>query len=388
MNSTAVTAVADYASTFSRIGDQIDDAWQRRNYDPEVFPEIAEAAAARAPAMELSDLLIRHHQYLDLSYKFSDFDVRIFSNDRFRIEVLVWLGGSTSIHQHSFSGAFAVLRGRSVHVEYEFAPRTAVQDELLIGDLRLRGSEILEEGAVRRIHAGPRFIHANFHITHPTVTMVIRTHQDRDSGAQLNYLPPCVAVDPTLDRDRRTRQRRLVEVLARTGSPHLLRQGVESLWPARPSVAETLDFLKMPAVVRDPELYERSLARAAELHPEFAEDLAAVSREELRRLKTRLLLPKVTSNDQQFFVALMLNLSRSEDILTHLGREFETETPADAATRLLVDLSAAGHLPHIRLESREHLRNILSGDSPIGDHPELSDITGNTILQPLFSGAT
>ncbi|MFD4357461.1 hypothetical protein ACFWPX_33290 [Nocardia sp. NPDC058518] len=384
MSIDTVAADMDYAGTFSLIGAEIDQAWKQRNYDPGCFPEIAEAAAARVPAVELDELLIGHHQLLVLSYKFSDFDVRIFSNDRFRIEILVWLGGSTSIHQHSFSGAFSVLRGRSVHVEYEFDLRTEIQQELSIGDLTPRGSEILEAGDVRRIHSGSRFIHANFHITHPTVTMVIRTHQDRGSGPQLNYLPPYVAIDPTIDQDRRARQRRLIEVLARTGSPELVRRGAESLWPTRPSVAQTLDFLKMPAVVGDPELHSRSLDRAADLHPELSDELAAVSREELRRLKTRLLLPRVTGEEQQLFVALLLNLTRSQDILTHLEREFIGEAPAAAATRLLVELSSAGHLPAIPARSQQSLREVIAGDVGPETYPELSEITGSTVLRHLF----
>jgi hypothetical protein len=35
-----------------------------------------------------------------------------------RIEALFWVDGTTSIHQHSFSGAFQVLAGKSIHSRY------------------------------------------------------------------------------------------------------------------------------------------------------------------------------------------------------------------------------------------------------------------------------
>jgi hypothetical protein len=74
----------------------------------------------------------------------------------------------------------------------------------------------------------------------PTVTMVIRTHHDTVTEPQFDYLPPHIASNPLWDEDRRTRQRRLIEVLARTGRGELVEQAIESTWP-EPTLAETLD---------------------------------------------------------------------------------------------------------------------------------------------------
>jgi hypothetical protein len=219
----------DYAAEFAALGAEIDRQWRREAFHPDSFPDIAAEAAAMVTDIEFDRLLIQAHDRLDLSYRFSDFDLRIFANDRFRIEILHWLGGSTSIHQHVFSGAFKLLAGRSIHVEYDFATRHAVHPDLLVGVLKLQRSEILEPGAVRRITRGPRFIHANFHMVRPTVTMVVRTHHDTVTEPQFDYLPPHIATNPLWNEDRRTRQRRLIDVLARTGRGELVEQALDAV---------------------------------------------------------------------------------------------------------------------------------------------------------------
>src|ERR1700730_8843365 len=148
---------ADYALEFANVGANIDRRWRQEAFHPDAFPTIAVEAAASVAEVDLESLLIQRYNRLDLSYRFSDFDLRIFGNDRFRIEILYWLGGSTSIHQHAFSGGFKLLSGRSVHVEYDFVMRCEVHPALRIGDLHLHTSEILEPGIIRRIDRGCGF---------------------------------------------------------------------------------------------------------------------------------------------------------------------------------------------------------------------------------------
>jgi hypothetical protein len=374
----------DYAAGFAELGAAIDRQWRREAFHPDAFPGIAAEAAAPVTDIDWAGLLIHNYDRLDLSYRFSDFDLRIFANDRFRVEILHWLGGSTSIHQHAFGGAFKLLAGRSLHVEYDFARRHAVHPDLLTGVLKLRRSEILQPGAVRRIDRGSRFIHANFHMVRPTVTMVIRTHRDTITEPQFDYLPPHIAINPLWNEDRRTRQRRLLEVLARTGRWELVEQAIEAVWP-EPTLAETLDILKLPAVIGDPARLDRLLARAAERHPTCAAELEAVAREEVRRQKGMLLFRRVAGSDQRFLVALLLNLPDAEVILSHLATEFPRETPAAAAARLLTAMAAAGHLAPISQTEPESLAALIDGRRPRAETPELSHLLEEDVLRPLFS---
>jgi hypothetical protein len=186
------------------------------------------------------------------------------------------------------------------------------------------------------------------------------------------------------NEERRTKQRRLIDVLARTGRWELVEQAIEAMWP-EPTLAETLDILKLPAVVGDPARLDRLLVRAAGRHPTFAAELEAVAREEVRRQKGMLLFRRVTGNDQRFLVALVLNLPDAEAILPHLAAEFPHAEPAAAAARLLIVMAAAGHLPAIPQTESESLTALIDGRRPPTQMPMLSHLLGEDVLRPLFS---
>jgi hypothetical protein len=75
----------DYAAEFAGLGAEIDRRWRREAFHPDAFPGIAAEAAAVVTDIDCGRLLIQNYDRLDLSYRFSDFDLRIFANDRFRI---------------------------------------------------------------------------------------------------------------------------------------------------------------------------------------------------------------------------------------------------------------------------------------------------------------
>lgn len=97
----------------------------------------------------------------------------------FFIDVYFWVTPEISIHNHSFSGAFALLNGRSLHCVYDFVPREGSRGRIRVGQLNLRGWKLMEPGSVHEIHSGTRFVHQVWHLSHPTVSLVIRTCQDR-----------------------------------------------------------------------------------------------------------------------------------------------------------------------------------------------------------------
>jgi hypothetical protein len=67
----------------------------------------------------------------DVSATFGDPPLTLFSGPRFHIDVYYWLDGTTSVHQHSFCGAFQVLIGSSIHSQYSFQNRPAAQSTFL-----------------------------------------------------------------------------------------------------------------------------------------------------------------------------------------------------------------------------------------------------------------
>lgn len=111
------------------------------------------------------------------------------------LELLLWRSGRTTIHQHSFSGAFCVLHGTSLHNEYEFRPEMTLDVEgFHLGRLLLRNTELLLPGDFRQILPGGDFIHSLFHIGTTSSTLLIRR---REQGflPQLSYLRPHVAIN-------------------------------------------------------------------------------------------------------------------------------------------------------------------------------------------------
>ena len=114
---------------FTKLGAEVEILWRDKNYDEEVFPEIAANAlkAANLPAKisaweviewTMGETNLPTQQ--DLSGKFGDPPITIYNGPRFHIDVYFWLEGTTAIHQHSFCGAFQVLHGSSIHSWYDF----------------------------------------------------------------------------------------------------------------------------------------------------------------------------------------------------------------------------------------------------------------------------
>jgi len=217
--------------------------------------------------------------------------------------------------------------------------------------------------------------------------MVIRTHHETVVEPQFEYHYPYIAIDPFFLKDLRTRQQRSIEVFARTGRWALLERAIDTVWP-EPTLAETFDILHLPAIISDPTRLDRTLARAADRHPAFAVEMAAATREDLRRQKASLLFRQVSGTDQRFLIALLINLPNAELILHYLATEFPGEAPAATAARLLATISATGHLPAIPEAEVANLIAVIKGQRKPAEATELSPLLKEEVLQPLFSDRT
>lgn len=379
----------DYAAEFANLGGTIDRRWRQTSYHPDAFPSIAADAAAMVGSVDLDDLLIREHSRLELAYRFSDFDLQLYSTDRFRIEFLYWVGSDTSIHHHGFSGAFKLACGRSLHTEYDFEIRHTLHPELLVGELRLRSSKVFEPGEICLVQGGRRFIHANFHMMRPTVTMLIRTLGDQCYNPLLRYRHPHFAVSqldhrPRMDQCRR--RSRVVEIAARSGRWEFLQRVIDELWP-NPTLEDSLEILQLPAIKQDPDRLGRALARAAERHPTFAAEITATTREELRSERGEALRRRLVNADGKFLLAVLINVPDADAILDHLAAEFPDEAPCAAAARLLARMAADGHLPRFHESEMANLVAVLEGNLRPEEAPALTALLGEDLLRPLLPGA-
>src|SRR5688572_18112211 len=126
---------------FAELGALIEGRWRDANYNEAYFPNIA------AQALLESDLTARVDPWeiirwvhttpnlprqQDPRANFGDPPITLFVGPRFYIDVYYWLDGTTTLHQHAFSGAFQVLLGSSVHSTYRFEKIKEINPHLLI----------------------------------------------------------------------------------------------------------------------------------------------------------------------------------------------------------------------------------------------------------------
>jgi hypothetical protein len=189
---------------FERLGNRVEAEWHAAMYDDRALPLIAERALVDDPPhLGVSPENVLHWALgagslglqPNAEFAFGEPPITVYSGRRFYIEVLFWFSGTTSIHQHSFDGAFAVLAGSSVHSTYDFVEVARTSARVVVGDLRHQQSEVLRRGDVRAIGSGGALIHSLFHLEHPSVSIVIRNRESSSAGPQYSYFPPYVAVD-------------------------------------------------------------------------------------------------------------------------------------------------------------------------------------------------
>ena len=148
---------------FQDLGSLIEQRWRDEDYCEEVFPEIAEQALIEmTPRRQVSPWdIIRWvgtstelPQQQDVVGAFGNPPITLYNGPRFYIDIYYWLDGTTSIHQHSFSGAFQVFSGSSLHSRYDFEEKRKVNAHFSVGQITLNSVELLKEDDVRRIVPG------------------------------------------------------------------------------------------------------------------------------------------------------------------------------------------------------------------------------------------
>jgi hypothetical protein len=321
------------SNPFDDLGPAIERAWQRLNYDERAFPALAAKALRAARLHERTDHaeVIRWTlstpelpQQDDLEATFGEPPITLYHGRRFFIQVLLWLDGSTSIHRHAFCGAFAVLAGSSLHSRYAFEVRRRISSRFLLGDLRLRGAELLERGDVVEITAD--LIHGLFHFETPSATVIVRTYLDDEAAPQYSYRPPCLAIDSFYQEPSMVRRLQALR-FARTTGP--------AAYPALAAgLIERTDlhtgWLVLNEAVRgpsDPADLDLLMAAARNRHGAVMESLSEALLEDLRDRKIQRLRDDQTDPELRFFLALLQNLPQRDAILKLIRRRYPKGDP-------------------------------------------------------------
>lgn len=111
---------------------------------------------------------------------FGEYPVTLFRNEIFFIDAYIWQTQDTSIHNHSFVGAFKVLQGASLETQYSFKQtkeNTAVN--LKYGHFKQKKKGVLKTGDSEKIMLGDQYIHQVWHLEKPTITLCLRSFSRR-----------------------------------------------------------------------------------------------------------------------------------------------------------------------------------------------------------------
>jgi len=261
----------------------------------------------------------------------------VYDDPRFYIQVLFWLDGTTDIHQHTFSGAFHVMAGSSIHSLFDFADSQAVSAHLSVGNLRLKETRLLQTGATVPIVSGRGYIHSLFHLDTPSLTVVIRTHNDPGSGPQFTYLPPHFAVDPFYNDALTVRRKQLLDVLEKT---------VDSSYAELTlAMVGHLDFERGFYILQNGMGHLRRLGRWEATLEVFQRKHGAQSNyveptldEIVRRDGLVSLRSSFTDTEHRFFLALLLNVS-GRDVILNLVSQRVSGDPIETILRWTEELT-------------------------------------------------
>jgi hypothetical protein len=215
------------------LGLQVESDWRAVDYSPVVFPELAERLLREANLPEqvspdeLTTWVLESatlSPQADPSARFGQPPVTLFRGARFYIDALFWVDGTTTVHQHGFSGAFQVLTGSSIEMLFSFDVDRTFDGHFALGTLKVSSTGLLRRGDVRPIWSGKRLIHSVFHLDRPSVSIVVRTTTDPGAGPQFNYARAGVARNPFFADEASERKLQIVSMLRSVQHPSFERQ--------------------------------------------------------------------------------------------------------------------------------------------------------------------
>lgn len=344
---------------FAELGALVEGRWREQNYREDLFPEIA------AQALSESDLTARVDPWeiirwvhttpqlprqQDRKGLFGNPPITLFNGARFYIDVYYWLDGTTSIHQHSFSGAFQVLLGSSVHSHYHFEMEREINPHFLLGKMQLQDVSLLTKGNIRTISAGPQFIHSLFHLERPSVTITVRSNHAAGAAVQYSYLKPFVAFDPFYEEDALAKKIQTTSLLLSMKHPEADRFVTDLL--------DNADFQTSFAVLntafsflgnneleglfqlsKSVDRFRLMLEHARAKHGKIVDLLPAVFDEEQRQSDITKRRGMIDGEDHRFFLALLLNVPDRATVLDLIKQKYPDADPVELAVGWINELA-------------------------------------------------
>jgi len=214
---------ADAAHYFQTIGNLILYRLEKHRADVgAVFAEISTGVLQELPVTAMDVTVMadwtmsqdRLPKQVNFQAGFGEPPLVVFETPEFYIEVLFWFPSRTAIHGHGFTGAFRVLDGYSVQVEYEFAQEAAPEAGVRFGRILPVQVELIAPGKVCTIGSNEAFVHTVAHMGNPSLTLVARTHGSPEFE-QYSYHRSGLATRASLHRRTIVRQAEVFRALSR-----------------------------------------------------------------------------------------------------------------------------------------------------------------------------
>ncbi|HUS12384.1 MAG TPA: hypothetical protein VMZ30_18095 [Pyrinomonadaceae bacterium] len=334
---------------FEKLGSVVENRWKAENYSEQVFPEIAAQALTEAdlPARIDPWEIIRwvHSattlpEQQDVEGRFGNPPITLFSGARFYIDIYYWLDGTTSIHQHAFTGAFQVLLGSSIHSRYSFREDKIINEHFSVGEISLEEVQLLEVNDIRTIRPGRNFIHSLFHLDRPSATITIRTMQTPSAAVQYDYRKPHFAVNPFFKNPLLTKKLQTVGLLLSMkhkeadamigelvcGSDFhtayfVLMESYHHLQ------SNEMDLLFGLSTGKD--RFKMILQRCKEVHRDLTDLVLPVLEEHERQMSIVQRRSTITSEEHRFFLALLLNISSRDKVLELVRQRYPDQDPLE-----------------------------------------------------------
>jgi hypothetical protein len=172
----------DFLQTVKKLGSKIDSLLYSKNSSMRCLSTIGSQQLGNFPEFESPEIIdslasqirgIGRQQ--SPGHTFGDSRFTLYQGGDFIIELNVWQKQTTTIHEHSFSGAFKILDGSALHARYKFASNYKINSDLEQGQLTKVSTDVLMKNDVSNIEIGGEFIHNLVHTSNPTMTLIVRS---------------------------------------------------------------------------------------------------------------------------------------------------------------------------------------------------------------------
>jgi hypothetical protein len=334
---------------FQDLGKKVLERYEGAKFDPHALPEIATSVLTDSPLNDLTYVQVldwvrstsEFPKQEDLQGSFGQPPITVYWHPEFYIAVLMWYSGTTTIHEHGFSGAFKVLEGASVHSRYTFEETFKVDSHLKIGRLSRKETNLLKRGDCHSIYGGSTLIHSLFHLVQPSATIVIRTHRDPDVDTQLTYYPPHLGYRPYSNDKMNPLYERRFQILDQP----VLRDPQEYLSMATEIITNSDENLCVRVIQHAiySDIYESIvpdlIRNAAASHGNWVHDMIPSIHEGFRSHLVNQSRAYIEDPSQRFFLALLASYFDRKAILELMSKRFPDMDPIEKIMELVPVLS-------------------------------------------------